>query len=266
MKSVMGVCLCIYVFRKNNIQTGDLFHKHTISLLLVLIFYQIVIFILSGIRWVLIVRSLTTHHLTFKNGLLISWVGQFFSSFLPSLVATDTARFYYINKIHPGFKDNAKTIIADRIIALICLIILSLTCLVSYLKNWSIIQYAFCSLFLFVVLIIVASNVKGIKKIPKRAYVISYFTFNLKAFAFLTIILFLNSGRAMNSDFYLAMLGQIFDAVPLTPANLGVGHFVYDLIYNLESHARGAVIFNYYFLSNIVVKFSGIIAWASIRL
>ena len=61
------------------------------------------------------------------------------------------------------------------------------------------------------------------------------------------------------------MFGQIFEIVPLTPANFGVGHFVYDAIYSLKPQAVGAVIYNYYFLSKVIVKLSGVIAWASIR-
>jgi len=262
IKIVIGICLCIFIFRINSIQIGDLFNKQAFSLMLILIFYQIVILILSGIRWILIVRSLTDNALTFRNGLRITWIGQFFSSFLPSIMSTDAARFYYINQIHPGFKDNAKTIIADRVVALLSLIILSLACLISYLRAWSIIQYIIFSLAAFAILIIITSNVNGIKKIPVHAYIISYLTFNIKAFSLLTVILFLETERAIHSDFYLAMFGQIFEVIPLTPANIGVGHIVYDLIYDLKPGILGAVVYNYYFFSKLIVKFSGIIAWA----
>jgi len=265
VKIIIGFGFLIYVLKKNNIQIKDLFGEQVVILLAVLIVFQAIIFILSGIRWVLIVRSMTTQDLTIRKGLMISWIGLFFSSFLPGIVSSDITRFYYINKISPGFKDNVKTIITDRIIGLISLILLSAACLVSYIRNWSLFEYGIVSLLIFSIFIIVLSRILEVKRVPKSAFLISYVTFSLKAFSFIVIILFLGLEKAGFSDFYLAMFGQIFEIIPLTPVNVGVGHFVYDLIYNLKPQMVGAVIYNYYFLSKVIFKLSGILAWISFR-
>jgi len=265
LKAILGIGLFIYVFKKNNIQSGDIFGEQAALLLVILITIQVIIFIFSSIRWVLIARSLNAQDLTIKKGLIFSWIGQGVSSFLPGIISSDITKMYYINELYPDFKDNAKAIIADRIIGLLCLSLLSAVCLASYLMNWSLWQYVIGSFLIFGALISGASWIHISKRIPKSAFLISYVTFSLKAFSFVVIILFLNLTNPVVSDFYLAMLGQIFEIIPLTPANLGVGHLVYDVIYALKPLMAGAIIYNYYFLAKVIFKLSGILAWIGFR-
>lgn len=68
----------------------------------------------------------------------ISWIGQFFSTFLPSTVGTDLSRIYYVNKkINMSKKKLFKVTIIDRSIALLTVIIWSTLGLVFYFKGFS---------------------------------------------------------------------------------------------------------------------------------
>jgi len=265
IKMMAGIILLIYVLRKNDVKIAELYNRDTLILLVMLLLIQIIIFVLSSYRWVIIFRHMSGQTLSIRQGLLIAWIGQFYSCFLPDIISSDVSRFYYINKIYPGFKNNAYSIVKDRIVALISLTLLTLGCLLAYLNNGVFIFYLLCAFLVFALFVAATSKITEKYRIPKAAFIISFVTFNFKAYALVTIVLFLNLSQNFSSAFYLSMFGQLFEIIPLTPANMGIGHLAYDLIFKLEPGIVGVIVYNYYFTAKFLFKLAGGVPWIFYR-
>jgi len=264
-KLIAGIILVIYVLRKNNIHWTELYSQESLIPMAVLLFLQIIIFILASYRWVLIYRCMSGQHLSLRQGSIIMWIGQFYTSFLPELISTDVARFYYINKIYPGIKNNIHSIVKDRVVSLISLCLLALFCFLAYIYNISFSIYLISVFLFFVFLLIITSKLTHKFQIPKAAFFLSFITFHLKALSLVYIVLFFYHRQNYSAPFYLSMIGQLFELIPLTPANIGIGHFAFDLIFKLETGIIGAIVYNYYFTSKFIFKLAGGLPWLFYR-
>jgi len=257
VKVTAGIILVTYVLRKNEIKIVELYSWKTLIPIAVLVFLQIVIHVLSSYRWVTIFRRMSGQALSIRKGVVISWIGQFYSSFLPEIISTDVSKFYYLNLICPGIKSNVHSIVKDRVVSLISLALLTLCCILSYIYDSTFMLYLLFAFFVFVFLLLITSKITEKFKIPRMAFIISYVTFNLKAVSLVYIVLFLNLSEDFSSVFYLSMLGQPFEVISLTPLNVGVGHFVHDIIFKLKPGIVGAIVYNYYFTAKFLFKLVG---------
>jgi len=256
-----GVGILFFVFDKNQIKFENVYSQGSHLLIFQLFLIQVFIFIISCLRWKLIIKSFSAQDLKFKKTLLISWIGQFMSSFLPGIIATDISRLHYINKIYPGFKTNLKTILIDRAVSLTSFGVLCVSTGIAFVQDWSFLLYLFLSLALLLVTIFGVKIYAAKYKIPVSAFLISYVSFSLKAFSLFYIVIYLKLSEGYSDLFYLSMLGQVSDPLHLTPANVGVGHLVYEFVFNLAPGLAGAMIYQYYFTSVLIFKLTGGLGW-----
>ena len=56
-------------------------------------------------------------------------------------------------------------------------------------------------------------------------------------------------------------IGLISIAIPITPAGIGIGHVIFDKLFSFFSVTNGASLFNFYFISTVLVSLMGIIPY-----
>lgn len=82
----------------------------------------------AGLRWYCIIKT-TGHHLGWFRTLEITMIGTFFNQILPSAMGGDLARISYAHRSGLPFHPAVNSVVLDRIVAFVALILLVLVCL-----------------------------------------------------------------------------------------------------------------------------------------
>lgn len=83
---------------------------------------------LSGMRWFYVIRSIG-HHLPLGMSWQLTMIGAFFNQLLPSAMGGDLVRFPYAARLGLPLTAALKSVVLDRVIAFVGLIVLVLCCL-----------------------------------------------------------------------------------------------------------------------------------------
>jgi uncharacterized protein (TIRG00374 family) len=87
-----------------------------------------VIYLITGYRWWLLLRSLEIS-ISLPRALQVNAVGAFYNTFMPGSTGGDVLKAYYAAKLAPAFRTRAViSVIVDRIIGLIALILMGGFC------------------------------------------------------------------------------------------------------------------------------------------
>jgi uncharacterized membrane protein YbhN (UPF0104 family) len=93
------------------------------STLIVALAIMAVLSVLQTLRWLLVLKA-GDHVLAFGRALQLVFVGYFFSQLLPSSVGGDAVRAWYARGPGIGLGDAVNSVIVDRILALVALLLL----------------------------------------------------------------------------------------------------------------------------------------------
>lgn len=211
------------------------------------------------------ISLLTTAH--------ISWVGQFFSTFFPSTVGTDLSRIFYVSKkSNMSKKKLIKVTIVDRFSALLTVIMCSILGLVFYFQHYSLFRsILFVLMFLILLKLIPKRKLrqillkKNIHPPPFSVVILSLLNFVLKAFS-LFLIIYLTSGEGNVNDYYLCLASQFIEGMAVLPANIGMGHILFDKALGFIKNINGAQIYNIYFTVKVLFKLTGFAGWLFMRI
>jgi hypothetical protein len=83
---------------------------------------------------------------------------------------------------------------------------------------------------------------------------------NIAAFWILTKA-FYDAPLSLGHSFAFIPIGLVSIAIPITPAGLGVGHYIFDTLFRYFGVSQGASLFNFYFLGTIITNCFGLIPY-----
>ena len=271
IKIIIGGGLCSYLVLENKINFGFFEYKN-ISLLVQLFVLQGIMLAIGTIRWHRIVVQAYDTKISLLTTAHISWMGQFFSTFSPSTVGADLSRIYYVSKkANMSKKMLIKVTVVDRLSALLAVIACSVLGLVFYFQHYN----------LFMSILSVSTLLVLLKLLPKRklrqsllkkdihlppfsVIILSLSNFILKAFS-LFIIIYLIKGEGNINDYYLCLASQFIEGLAILPANIGMGHILFDKALGFIENINGAQIYNIYFTVKVLFKATGFIGWLLYR-
>lgn len=100
------------------------------------------------------------------------------------------------------------------------------------------------------------------KHILAKALLMSFVTQLLNVFSFWILTSpFYSTPLLFKYAFTFIPLGLVATAIPISPAGLGVGHAIFDTLFNLFNIQNGASLFNLFFFANITVNLVGFIPY-----
>ncbi len=270
-KIVVGLTVYSYLLTKGKIDF-DFFRFDNADILAGLFFLETLAFFIGVLRWYRIGRCAYNMDMTFRSAAFISWMGHFFSTFVPSTFGTDFSRVYYGNRISGATKKNLmKITVSDRANSLFGVLICGLFGAVFYLRKVDLFP-GFLTLTLFLVVLRMIPK-KGLRETlrergfhlpPFSAVFLSVLNFILKAFSLFIIIYFLMEKRNPN-DYYLCLASQFIEGIAVLPANIGIGHVLFDKALIFIEDLNGAQAYNVYFTVKVLFKMTGIAGWLSYR-
>jgi hypothetical protein len=270
VKVVVG--LAIYVYLLNNKKIDYSFLSPQFGLLLLQLFIiQVVMLFVGALRWCRVVAHVYTEKPPYMYVVIVSLVGQFFSLILPATIGTDFNRVYLVQKkMTIDHKQLIYATVLDRICAFVAVTICGLLGIVFYVKN---LPLAFSSVYLSAVFIFIQflygrraiykSTQKQRKFPPAVSLHLSIIIIMLKTLSFILIISSLQT--MVLSDYYICFSSQFLEAIAIVPANIGLGHILFDNALAFIEGVNGAQIYNIYFTVKIFFKLTGFITWLFMR-
>jgi hypothetical protein len=90
--------------------------------------------LISAFRWRLILRW-QGHDLPFRPLWAITWISNFFALLLPGSIGRDISRGIYLARFRIGVLEIARSILTDRFIGLVSVVVLSAPCMIFALRS-----------------------------------------------------------------------------------------------------------------------------------
>ncbi len=271
IKIIIGLGLYLYLLINNKINFS-FFVPENSALLILLFSLQIVMFGIGTLRWYIIGRHSCEMGISLLSTAYISWVAQFFATFTPSTIGTDVSRIFYVGRSSAVSQiDLIKITIIDRLCGLLSLIVCSLLGVVFYFLHFSL-PVSILSMFSILILAKIVPT-KNIRKIllrkdihlpPFSAIALSFLNFTLKAFSIFIIIYFVSRAVTIN-DFYICLGSQLIEGLAILPANIGMGHILFNKALSFIQIIDGAQIYNVYFSVKVLFKLTGFAGWLLMR-
>ena len=274
--------------------------QHPVAVLMAVII-SIANFWLVSYRWKSILKARSTVDIPMTGMLKITWIGQFFSSVLPGSVTGDLVKLLYIQKFEKNFSKQFlfASILIDRAMGLSGLILMvgisSLLFSGHILENAPGMEPLLKFNYVLVLLVVLSLGlfmywhdfIRGIfvkleVKLPRLfSRVISLWddlvmikSRMLKAVGLSILIQFLGvlvfwsliapfvDGKM---DFIQSLafipLGLMTLALPVAPSGLGVGHAIFQKLFEFSGIDNGASLFNLYFVVTLSVNVLGVIPY-----
>jgi uncharacterized membrane protein YbhN (UPF0104 family) len=256
---------------------------------------------LVSYRWETILRVRAMVTLPISGLFRISWIGQFFSSVLPGSVSGDLVKILYVQKFDKSFtkKFVFASILIDRVMGLCGLILLvgisSLLFGGHILKNAPAMKPLLNMNYGLVVLVIVSFAFfyfchHWIRKFFEKGETINPAIFQkliilwddivlfrtqmLKAIGLSIIVQFngvlifwflIKPFVGGHMDFVQSLafipLGLMALALPVAPSGLGVGHAIFQKLFEFSGIDNGASLFNLYFVVTLSINVLGVIPY-----
>ncbi len=272
LKWIFGLGLLAYFLKNDRIDFSLLQTRQQLWGFGLLLFLQVVIFLITNFRWFLISRAQGLETIQLRDCWHFAWIGSFFTSFMPAIVAADFTKVHYLRRRGFETKSLILSVLIDRASAALSLLMFSMVALLAIFFNLR----AHEALALLALLTLLYGVVgRYYRHFPKKLFkgiafpsvttlVIGHLSMFLKALSLILIIALANEAYTLEL-FYLSSAGMLFDNLPLTPANFGVGHLVFDYIYKFSDYLEGAQVYNVYFLAKIIFKLSGFVGWLLAR-
>ncbi len=256
---------------------------------------------IATFRWKKLLQSASKKVLPMFKMLKLTWIGLFFSSVLPGAVTGDLIKLVYARDLDQDLSKTflIMSVLFDRILGLMGLLFLmGIFSLISYSE---IVQVSpmmakliklnlllFIGVILFLVWIFSPYRIQKFVldlslKIPiigarihktfesiwkfSRSSIIWGLLLSMLSQA-LGILAFWLISRPFYTEpisfihaFTFMPLGLIAVAVPIAPAGLGIGHAIFDSLFNFFHIAQGANLFNLHFLIYVTVNLLGVIPY-----
>ena len=272
LKFAFGVALLIYLVRSDMLDVYAIASSRFLLGLLVVLAIQVVIFLITNYRWYVLAGAYRVGDLRYRQCLFYSWIGQFFTTFLPAYVAADFSKIYYLRRHGFETKPVLRSVVMDRAASLGSLILLCVVAIPAVVLGLSLWYFLVFLVGIALMYHLFWSRLQGfsprwavgLSLPPTVTILVGFVSFPLKSLS-LVYILALTGNWPLLQAFYLSLAGQLFEVVPLTPANLGIGHLAFDLLYKNADMGGGAEVYSVYFLAKILFKLSGFIGWLRVR-
>lgn len=257
VKIFIAAALIFWLVQKGVLDFGFLVKNLTISLAVVSSFFVLLQLILNNWRWLILLRAKKIN-ISFKECFRLTLIGQFFNFAVPGGVGGDVVKGYYLIKKFPKqITDVGTSVLFDRILGLIAMLILTL--FVLFLEWDLVLQVKQIQFFLWLVagLLFTAlffaaigfsslfDRLNFLKKLPKGEKIhkilmafhlygktpkVILKTIGISFFSQMCIVLFsyfVGLGWDMNWSFsmylFVIPLTTLAMAIPITPAGVGVG-------------------------------------------
>jgi hypothetical protein len=259
--------------------------------------------IFSAYRWRFLLETKTMKKISIFNTLRLTWIGIFFSSFLPGAITGDLVKIAYAKNIHPKLTKTflLTSALMDRVLGLIGLLLLlgvftllnynSLIYLSPEVKKLIITNFLLLLavvIFLYVLFlpekwrnyILTITNKLPLigsqsKKTLSQIWIIGKNKKTVIICLLLSVVMqsinvfaiwylaspFFDKDLSLSVAFSFIPLGLISLAIPISPAGLGVGHFIFSSLFTYFGVKNGASLFNLYFILLIGINFTGIIPY-----
>jgi uncharacterized membrane protein YbhN (UPF0104 family) len=265
IKIIVGCGIYFYLLLQNKINFS-FFGQKNILLLTELFVLQIIMCAVGTIRWYHIGVNAYNMNVSLLNTAYISWVGEFFATFLPSTIGIDLSRIFYVGKkSNMSTNQLIKITIVDRLSALLTVIMCSILGLVFYFQHFNLFMSVLSVLIILILLRLLPKRKliqillkKDIHLPPFSVVVLSLLNFILKAFS-LFLIIYLAKGKRDINDYYLCLASQLIENLAILPANIGMGHILFDKLLNFIKIINGAQIYNIYFTVKVLFKATGFV-------
>jgi hypothetical protein len=291
-KFLVAGCLITYLVKSGKLDfTLFLTSLENIQIWLVALFLFILAIGITAFRWQTILHIKSNENLPFKKIFNFTWIGLLFNSVLPGAVSGDIIKILYVKPMlpHTSKKFLLGSVFLDRVLGLMGLMFLmGVVSLFNYpmlTKMSSQVQQLvqinlILSFFVIGILafMLIPSNFQ--KKIFKKFNLMEFQGKNFRNKVFISIAISLVSQICIISTFWILTkpfissnhlplwsfftfvpLGFIALAVPIAPAGLGVGHAIFDTLFNFYGVSNGASLFNLYFIGQIFVSLLGVIPY-----
>lgn len=243
---------------------------------------------LTALRWRILFNSKSDKKLSLYDSIKLTWTGLFFNPLLPGAVSGDFIKIFYTIKSQKGVKKSTaiSSVFIDRFIGLFGIFILYLIYIIAnfeIINNEKMrILFLFNLLLIagvlgFLVLIMLPRRYQKIintlfDKIPilgkiLNKIIIEFWVygqsksaifkalgisiicqiFNTTTF-YLLAKPFLSKGIEFLDVMMVLPTGLVASAIPITPLGIGVGHALFDYLFNLIGQAGGANLFTLYLM------------------
>jgi len=271
VKIIIGLGFYFYLFFQKEIDFTFFEYKNGF-LFIQLFILQVIMLVLGTLRWHRIGVCAYGMKVSLLTAVHISWIGQFFSTFFPSTIGTDLSRIFYAAKeTDMSKKKLIKVTVVDRLSGLLTVVMCGALGLVFYLKDFNLVMSVIAILILLTLLKLLPKRKlsqillkKDIHLPPFSVVVLSLLIFILKAFS-LFIIIYLTKGEGSISDYYVCLTSQFIEALRVLPANIGMGHILFDKALGFIENINGAQIYNIYFTIKVLFKATGYMGWLFMR-
>ena len=226
----------------------------------------------SSERWHHIARDIYAVDISRPQTLYYSWIGHFFSTFMPSTLGTDITRIVYMRRrIGTATRSLVMVTVTDRIASLGGVAISSACGILFYFGEFTLAQSLLTLASVLVILKIICRYQPRITLFRQcfvlpsfYAFVLSLANFLLKAFSLYLIFDFF-TGTAGVRDLYLGLGAQCIDTLAILPGNIGIGHILFGLLFTALERVNGAQVYNIYFVVKIMFKATGLIGWLRVK-
>lgn len=272
VKLAVGCGLCFYLFSGGKIHFSFFDYKNR-SLIFQLLVLQLVMFGIGTLRWHRIAVCAYKINIPFSMATHLSWVGEFLSLFCPSSTGSDLSRIYYASKeLNVSKIKLAKVTFVNRLSGFLAVVGCGTLGLFLYFQRFSLLM----SIGVVLILLLISRKFLPLKKLgqvlskrdihfrPFSIVILSVLILMLNALSQFIIICSVTGYETIN-DYYLCLATQLIEALAILPANIGIGHLMFDKVLNFAEIMNGAQIYNVYFVINILFKSTGFFGWLIMR-
>ncbi|HXH31191.1 MAG TPA: lysylphosphatidylglycerol synthase transmembrane domain-containing protein [Bacteriovoracaceae bacterium] len=259
-------------------------------------FLTILNVVLTSVRLRNILKVKSQQELPLGGMIRVNWIGQFFSSIIPGSVSGDVIKVLYLQRLDQSFtkKFIFASILVDRIVGLCGLIVLVGVSSVFYTLRSSevppVMQQLININYILTALVFLGFIAfytchqpirKLLEKLPLLKNLVYFWDYLglirahvLKAavlsifIQFMGVLIFWSlahqySDGEMNflQTLTLVPMGLITLALPIAPSGLGVGHVIFQKLFELNHIHNGASLFNLFFVVTLVVNLLGAVPY-----
>ena len=259
---------------------------------------------IGAIRWQGLLKALNIK-LGFIQCLQLTWVGFFFSSFLPGAVTGDILKGYYLEKKigRDSRRETVVSLLTDRICGVFGLVLLGgSAALLSFVFDFQLNDLAagFGLLLIIGVLAIacflaviffpwqsrdpieallthlplsriflrVYEGFRIFKNQPRYLFMALFYSILNHAIistAIINVVWLFNSEIAAFSQLKVLPFAMVTTVIPVAPAGIGIGHAAFQSLYSLVGFSQGADAFNLFLALQLPVYLLGAVFYLSLK-
>lgn len=259
---------------------------------------------LGAIRWQGLLKALNVN-LSFVQCLQLTWVGFFFSSFLPGAVTGDILKGYYLEKKigRDSRRETVVSLLTDRICGVFGLVllggsaallsfffdfhlddlaagfglllvlgVLAITCFLAVIffpwKSRDPIESLLASLPFLRIFLRIYEGFRVFKNQPRYLFLALFYSILNHAIistAIINVVWLFNNEISALSQLKVLPFALVTTVIPVAPAGIGIGHAAFQSLYSLVGFFQGADAFNLFLALQLPVYLLGAVFYLLLK-